>query len=384
MNQIEAKELLVEVLKIKTVNGNEEVLATYLQRILEAEGFECEQVPYQPGRTSLIVTYDSGQPGKTLAFSEHLDVVPVGELEWEFDPFNPIEKDGKLYGRGSSDMKSGVAAMVVALIRLKQTGQLKKGRVKLLLTADEEDGVKGARDLTAKGYADHLDAIVIGEPTDLKVAPANKGVIWPTFRFEGKTAHGSRPHEGINAIEQALLFIQAFKDELGPRLQSYTDDLVGQSSYSINAIHGGQAVNVVPDALELKIDIRTTADMDHLAIKQDLQALLDRLAATHPNFKGRFEVQSELLAVRTDPSHPFVQLVIDQVKTYRSADQVLMGLSGGTDASAFTVADPDMPIVICGPGAIGQAHQPDEFVYVDTYLQAIDLYQDIAVEYLNT
>lgn len=384
MDYLTAKEHLIKSIQIQTVNGREADLAHYFKDLLKDYPVSFEEVIYQdPSRTGLIVTYDTGKPGKTLVFCGHMDVVPVGDLDWDYPPFDPVEVDGRLYGRGATDMKSGLVAMLAAFVNLIEADSLEKGQLKLIFTPDEENGGSGARFLEEEGYFDGLDAVIIAEPTDLLISPSHKGLLWPTITTEGQTAHGSRPSEGINAIENMWLFLQAFEKELGQELTSHQDPLNGQSSYSVNYFKAGEAVNVVPDQAQVKIDIRTTADQDHQEIRDSVEKLIEDLSQKHDQFKGRVEWTTELLPLDTDLADPFSQLMVEASQEILVKRDVVTGFSGGTDGSWITKADPSVPIIICGPGSLHLAHQPNEYVLVEDFYKAINLYQKVAKDYLN-
>lgn len=240
MDNQEALQLLKEVVQIKSILGDEKLVADKLQALFEQHDIPCEQVEYSAGRNQLVATLKGSETGPVLGFSGHMDVVPVGEIPWEEDPFAAIEKDGLLYGRGTCDMKSGLIAAVVAMIRLKEAGANFKGTVKLLATVGEETSAIGSGQLVDQGYADDLDALVIGEPTNVEIGVAHKGALWPRITTYGKTAHGSMPDQGVNAIEHMLLVLNAFKETFD--FSQSVDELVGASTSSLDIIKGGNGM----------------------------------------------------------------------------------------------------------------------------------------------
>lgn len=373
--------LLKEIVGIKSVLGGEKVVADRLQEVLEAHGIPCEQVEYAPGRNQLIATVKGTKPGKVLGFSGHMDVVPVGEVAWETNPFEATEIDGNLYGRGTNDMKAGLIAAIAAMIRLKESGANFSGTVKLLSTVGEETAAIGAGQLVDEGYADDLDALVIGEPTDVRIAVAHKGALWPQITTYGKTAHGSMPDQGVNAIEHMLLVLDAFKKEFD--LSEHTDDLVGPSTSSLNVMKGGNGTNVVPDTCTVAIDIRTVASQSHEELKQQIEAMLDRLTNEVPHFKATVEYINDLPAVRTEIADPFTQLVQEVVTDVTGETLEPYGMTGYTDASQFGRVEKNIPILILGPGETKYAHQPNEFVKIADFFDMITINQKIAEAYLK-
>ena len=200
MTKEEQLTVLKKIISIQTVNQNEAELANYIADLFQpyvGAGVKIEKVNYAPGRDNLVVTIGNG--GKVLGYSGHMDVVAPGDLAaWDTDPFKPVVKDDKLYGRGACDMKSGLAALVVALLEMLEKGQQPAGTIKLLATVGEETGNYGAAQLTKLGYADDLDGLVIAEPQDdlQAITYACKGVIDYHVTSVGKAAHSSRPEMG--------------------------------------------------------------------------------------------------------------------------------------------------------------------------------------------
>lgn len=297
MNNQEALDLLKEVIQIKSVLKDEKLVANLLQNRLEAHGIACKQVEYSDGRNQLIATLTGEEEGPVLGFSGHMDVVPVGEIPWEDDPFSAIEKDGKLYGRGTCDMKSGLVAAVVAMIRLKEENVPLKGSVKLLATVGEETSAIGSGQLVDLGYADDLDVLFIGEPTNVEIGVAHKGALWPRITTFGKTAHGSMSNEGVNAIEHMMLVLNALGETFD--FSSSVADLVGASTSSIDVIKGGNGTNVVPDKCTVEIDIRTIKAQNHETLKASIQEMLDTLTKNVPDF------HAELTFINDLPSNSF-------------------------------------------------------------------------------
>ncbi|WP_239984606.1 M20/M25/M40 family metallo-hydrolase [Lentibacillus sediminis] len=195
MDKEQAKSFLKEIIQINSVNppGNETEVANKLKGLFDEHGIETELVEYDENRTNLIAHLKGKEEGPVLGLTGHMDVVPPGEIDWEHDPFAADEADGKIYGRGASDMKSGLAACVLAMVALKEEGLPQKGEITLLATVGEEAGAVGARQLTEKGYADKLDALIVGEPTDNLIKNAHKGALWLQLITYGQTAHGSMP-----------------------------------------------------------------------------------------------------------------------------------------------------------------------------------------------
>lgn len=378
MTDQQAVSALKEILQIPSTTGEEQRVSQALQTLLEQNGIDCTVIEYAPGRPQLVAEIGSGQP--VLAFSGHMDVVPVGETPWAHDPFSAYEQDGKLYARGATDMKAGLLAHIVAMIRLKQQGLPTTGRIRLLATVGEERCAVGAEQLFQLGYCDDIGALVIGEPTENAVCTGHKGALWLQVNTYGKTAHGSMPEQGINALEHMLSLI--------PRLRpcfayAGTHELLGASTYSLNVLHSGNATNVIPDKCSLDIDIRTLPGQSHAQLLQAVQAVLDDAMADDAACKADVTVVNDLSPVCTHEADAFVQTALAASANVCGQAKPIFGMKGYTDASMFTQAKRAFPVVILGPGVSSLAHQPNEYVGIQSYLDAIQIYMDIATQYLQ-
>ncbi|MBA3520321.1 MAG: M20/M25/M40 family metallo-hydrolase, partial [Rhizobiales bacterium] len=220
--QIDPIALTQELIRFETVNppGAEASCAAHLADILDRNGFSVETHAFGPGRTSLVARWQGDDPAfAPLAFTGHLDTVPLGARPWSVDPFRAEVRDGRLYGRGASDMKAGVAAAVSAAIWAAGEGSLRRG-VTLVLTAGEETGCEGARHLAGtRGALGEASGLIVAEPTSNRLVVAHKGALHLRARTKGRTAHGSMPQLGDNAVVKAvraIAAIQSFPFEAEP------------------------------------------------------------------------------------------------------------------------------------------------------------------------
>ncbi|MBP1043921.1 ArgE/DapE family deacylase [Vagococcus sp. BWB3-3] len=381
MNNEEALDLLKDIVRTETVLGKEQLIADKLATLFSAHDIPSEKVIYSEGRHQLVVTLEGAQPGPVLGFSGHMDVVPIGEVPWVYEPFAAVEKEGLLHGRGTCDMKAGLIAQVVALIRLKEEGVRFKGKIKLLITIGEETAAIGAKQLTDLGYADDLDGLIIGEPSSLDVVIAHKGALWPQLTTYGKTAHGSMPQLGINAIDHMLHVLNQFKREFD--FSTFSDELLGESTASLNVFQGGNGANVVPDKCVATIDIRTVPGQSHEELKNAINHLIKNASEAIPDFKGEVAYVNDLPAIRTEKDHPFTKLAIDAVKKVAQKEPEVKSLTGYTDGSEFGRAKKDFPILIVGPGDVRLAHQPNENVPIEQFFQMIEVNGQIAKAFLS-
>jgi len=270
----DALQLTRELLRFNTINppGAERACAQLLGDLLKRAGFQVDYAEFAPTRTSLVARIGTAKGKPPLGFTGHIDTVPLGSTAWKVDAFGASTEGGKLYGRGASDMKSGVAAFVVAALQL--ADELGDGPgVTLVITADEECGCGGAAHLVAQGnLLGEVGALVIGEPTANYPLVGHKGALWLEAKTRGITAHGSMPERGDNAIYKAATAVaklRKFDFEAPPHV------LMGSATLNVGTIRGGLNVNSVPD--EAVIGIVLGPGEPQLAHQTDEYCLLDRL-----------------------------------------------------------------------------------------------------------
>ena len=279
MKKEEKIKALQDIVRIKSVNDKEEEVAKYIQKLFKDHGIESELVEYAPGRSNLVAILEGSQAGKTLAISGHMDVVSAGdESEWTYPPFSGEIVDGKLYGRGSTDMKGGTIGLAIAMIELKESGQDFKGKIKYMATVGEEIGTVGAKFLTQKGYADDLDGLLIGEPSGPSmIVSTHKGSMSYKVTSVGKSSHSSMPEEGINAINQLNLFITKANARMQEITDKYENEKTGRTTHAITIIQGGTQINSIPEKAVLEGNIRSIAEYPNDKIEADLHQIIDEI-----------------------------------------------------------------------------------------------------------
>jgi succinyl-diaminopimelate desuccinylase len=380
----EAVSLLQRILQTDTTNppGNELEAAQILDDFFRAHGVETEVDEFLSGRANLLARLPGeGRDRPSLMLCGHMDVVPASGTAWDADPFAAELRDGKIYSRGASDMKSGLAAMAVAVANLRQEETAFPGDVLFAATASEEVDCRGARRFVERGILEGVGAVVIAEPTREDVILAHKGALWVEITTRGKSAHGSAPETGINAIEHMhhVLgeLLQNFRFEVDP------DPTLGAPTLSVDRIDGGVAVNVVPDECRLQIDIRTVPAQDHGEILQDIERRIDSLRDDLPGLNYEIEVMQERLAVNTPEEERIAQVAEGlREETYDSPSS-RAGASYYTDASVLIESYPDLAVVLYGPGDDRLAHQPNECVDVESFVHSIGFYEQIAARYFG-
>ena len=358
-------ELTQELIRFNTVNppGSERPCAERLAGLLEGAGFSVELIPFGEGRAQILARI-GGQPGRLpLGFTGHLDTVPLGAQPWSADPFAADIADGKLYGRGASDMKSGIAAFVTACIALADRLAGTSG-VMLVITAGEETGCSGAEGLVrANGRLGQIGALVVAEPTGNKPLVGHKGALWLEAETQGVTAHGSMPEKGVNAVYKAARAVAALQEF---DFNVARHDVLGGPTINVGTIQGGLNINSVPDRATIGIDIRTIPVQSHAQIREQLTSYLG------PDVTLRTLLNAK--SVWTDPHHPWISEVFQVARNVEGVGDDIGAAPYFTDASALTPAFGSPPTVIIGPGELALAHQTDEYCLISRIERATDMY----------
>lgn len=379
----EALSLLQQVLRANTVNppGNELEAALILRDFFDTHGIQTEMDEFLPGRANLLARVAGNSAGGgSLMLCGHMDVVPVGGAAWDVEPFAAELRDGRIYGRGASDMKSGLVATAVAVANLERSGSA-RGDILFAATAGEEVDCCGARRLVERGNLEDVEAAVIAEPTRGDVILAHKGALWVEIATRGKTAHGSMPKEGINAIEHmyrvlAWLF-EEFEFTVDP------DPMLGEPTLNVSVINGGVKVNVVPDECKLQIDIRTVPAQVHGEILGEIERSLKSFQETLHDFDWEVTVLSERLPVNTSREERLARVAEDLHRETYGASSSRVAAPYYTDASVLVEARPDLPVVVYGPGDDRLAHQPNEWVSAEAFDRSIAFYEQLATTYFR-
>jgi succinyl-diaminopimelate desuccinylase len=359
-----AVDLALELVRLETVNppGNERLAADLLEPRLAAAGFTTERHELAPGRPNLIARLPGTDPERpALCMTGHLDTVPLGGAQWSVEPFGEL-RDGRVYGRGTSDMKGGVAALIVAAERVAALGRGEAG-LELVLTAAEETGCEGAVQLAAAGVLGRAGAVLVAEPTGGLPHVAHKGVVFARASTEGVSAHGSAPHLGRNAIYPLARAIAALSELT---FDVPADPVLGEPTINIGTFHGGTAINVVPDRAEAQIDVRTVPGLTGEAVLERLRAAVGPDVALEPWI--------DLAPVVSDPEDPWIRAAV----ALAGGPDEPRGLTYFTDAAALAPAYGNPPTLIWGPGEAAQAHQTDEWAEAAKIDAAAEMFTEVA------
>jgi succinyl-diaminopimelate desuccinylase len=368
---IDPVELTRKLIGFDTVNppGRELECARYLQSLLSQAGFRTQLVPLGEDRASLIARRGRSGARKPIVFTGHIDVVPLGTRPWSLDPFAGEVRDGRIHGRGSSDMKSGVAAFVVAAIE--EAARVEDDtEVVLLITAGEETGCEGASSIVTAGLQGAAGALVVCEPTANVPYVGHKGALWLKAIAQGKTAHGSMPEEGDNAVYKAARAVDRlscfdFHCERHPQL--------GAPTINVGTFHGGLNINSVPDRAEVQIDLRTIPSVDHAELRRRIREQMKE--------DLQLETLIDLPGIWTSPQDPWVQRVTQIVSRVTGESAQVGTATYFTDASVFVPVMDGVPTLVLGPGEPTLAHQTDEWCSVERVRQATLVYRALIADW---
>ncbi|HTN75564.1 MAG TPA: M20 family metallopeptidase [Pirellulaceae bacterium] len=394
---LDVVETLSQLVRIPSVNPMgrdvsgpqyfEQAVTNHLQTLFTSQGWQWERHPVLPQRDNIVARLEGSQPldqgGKLLVWEAHQDTVPVEGMT--IPPWEPTIQNGRLYGRGSCDIKGGMAAMLAAASRLAEQPQAQRPTIVLACTVNEEYGYSGASALTElwkSGQSALLprkpDGIVVAEPTSLDVVIAHKGVSRWRCHTHGKAAHSSNPAAGENAIYamgRVLACLETYARDIAPQIRQHR--LVGGPTLSVGVIAGGISVNTVADHCVIEIDRRVLPGEDPLVAQQ---AVIDYLSAQLPP------------DVRVTHDHPYIYSGgLSDENNLGLAEQVsaaiqrcggpgrLVGVPYGTNASAYSPHG--APAVVFGPGSIAQAHTVDEWIEIAELEAAVEMLVALASSY---
>ncbi|RCK77036.1 MAG: Acetylornithine deacetylase [Anaerolineae bacterium] len=376
----EIARLTSDLVRFDTTNppGNERSAVEYIAEYLKPFGYECHLIEHEANRATLLARLKGTGKCGAVVFNGHVDVVPVGAGNWEYPPFEGSIEQGKVWGRGSADMKGGVAAMLAAAKAIAQADLNLRGDLILTATAGEEVNMMGAHSLAALPEARNWQAVIISEPTSNQLGLAERGVFWPEITTYGKTAHGSTPELGINAV---MMMVKVLSELEKLEIPFQPHPVLGNFTRSVNTIQGGVKVNVVPDQCSVMVDMRTLPGQDHRQLLHQLEAFLARLEAEIPGLKASIRLTYELPPAETAADSPAVQTFLAAAREFAGLDIPIVKVPFATEAAVFVPAL-KVPTLILGPGDPALAHQPNEFIEIQAMEIAARLYVAAAVKML--
>jgi len=374
-NRSTMKELLKKLIQAETTAEKGELAAAeVISTEFRRSGIDSRVDSWDQTKANIAAHVKSAGRRAGLLFACHLDVVGPGEATWKHPAFTAVESDGKIYGRGSVDMKGGTAAAVTAIRQIVDSGIKLQGDIIFAAVAGEETDSAGARRFVDdKGWLPELAGVVIPEPTDFEIVTAHRGMLWLEVATKGKAAHSSAPQLGVNAIGSMRLILNELENY---EIKTEPHKLLGTCSMSINTIAGGKTMNVVPDKCSIGIDIRTLPGQDHQAIIADLEKICGKLRAENKQFEAAVSVIRQMQSMETDSDCNFVKEFCSVIRTDK------------TKAVGFTTDGPyfaslGSPVVIFGPGKPHLCHKPDEYIDVADLEKGVEHYKNIILKFLT-
>lgn len=368
-------ELTQELIRQETTAEarNERLVLEKLAALYESFGLTCVFSHYDPedaAKVSLVAQSAPDSDKPALCFGGHIDTVPFGNAPWALDPLSGEIRDGKLYGRGTADMKGGLAAYTTAVLSM--LPKLGGANIIIHIYGGEELGLLGSEHL-AKNEPERMGrigAVVVAEPTTNRVQAGHKGVIWIRFETEGVTAHAAMPEKGVNALTKLL--------PTAMRAGAYTPEQshrhLGPSTAVLSTLHSGLNTNSVPDSAVMTLDVRTVEGQTGEDVMRDARALAD------PEVSLSFA--TDVHSLWTDPENPWFKRVCSIAASVTGEESGVAAALFATDGSALRrYALPHTPMAILGPGREGMAHQTDEFVDVQALRDAQTIYEKLIADW---
>ena len=332
---------------------------------------DSEIIEGRKGACNVVARLSGKSKGKVLLINGHMDVVPPGE-DWTVDPFGAEVRDNKIYGRGSSDMKSGIASAMAAMIALKRSGIPFAGEILFMAVCDEETGSEhGTAYLLKQGVGRNADFAIVTEPTGLNVELGNRGLRWVDVTVKGKASHAGRPHQGVNAILHGARLVEAIHSIQFKNRNGAFD--VPEPSLSVTMIYGGTKENIIPDRCDLVLDRRMIPGETSETVMAELKTAIDSVLQQEKDLGIEWKVRPSCW----DPyilseDEPVVQALLEAAKEVTGKRPKTGAKSGSTDGShLFHLGG--IPAALFGPGNVTMCHKADEWVDMDEILIATEV-----------
>ena len=378
-----AIKLLADLVKIPSPNppGDARDIAHFLERTMREKGLHADLYPVEENYVSVVVRIKGTGGGKSLLLNSHIDTVPIGDrAKWTLDPLSAEVQNGKMYGRGSTDCKSGVAAMILAAEALAKSQVLLKGDVILTLVAGEETlSDKGTAYLLNQGLV-KADGAIVAEPTTLpsedsspqplQIFIASRGMAWLEITVEGKSVHAKIAPSGINAIEKMAKIVLALQNIRFDRGSEHP--FCGMPTLNVGIIAGGTSPNIVPDYCSIKLDRDIVPGENPGRVIDEIIGVIDQLKAKDKDLKATITRLLTEDPVEISKDEPIVKTLNQSIKAALGVEAKIGGMIGTND-SRFLIKK-GIPTVVCGPGISTQSHNIDEYVEINAIVNAAKAY----------
>jgi len=383
VKRAEIEKLVKDLVKIpshREVPTMELEVAQFLHEFLQGEGIESKLRTVVKNRPNVIAVIKGSGEGRSLLLNGHTDTVPPYDMD--IPPFTPKVDGGRLYGRGSLDMKGGLGAMAMTLVGLRRAKAKLEGDLYLAAVVGEELKSDGTEDIVLHGP--RADMAIVGEPTDLEIQPSHRGLEWLDVHFYGKAAHGGQADKGVNAITMAAKFIRAVEEDLKPRLASRKSRHTLPATINLGVITGGQQPSSVADHCMIKLDRRWIPEEKVQQVFEEIYDIFDKLKREDPRFKAKLTRDPANMLTMThvpnvvSTSHPLVKSLERSYRSVTGKPPKVTSFWGWTDAALMTHFA-KMPTVVFGPGGAG-AHARVEYVLTDDLVKCTQVYSQVALD----
>lgn len=382
---IDSTKLLDDLQKLISINSvnpdldkdgpGEREIAIFIKDLLSDTGFEVKLQDLGCQRMNLTALLRGTGGGRILMLNGHMDTVDTRSMT--IDPFDPVLRDGKVYGRGSLDMKAGIAAILSASRAVANSGIKLKGDILLTFVADEE-----YRSIGTEAVAEtwHADGAIICEPTDMKLVLAHKGFTWQRIVFHGKAAHGSRPDEGVDAISHAGIFLAALDNFQREVLKKRSHPLLGSPSVHASLIDGGIGISTYPDSCIMEFERRTIPGETPETVRQEIESILLELGRKYPDFMVDHEQYFVRNPLETDKGNRLVKCLGRSWENIMGFPAEVGGFSGWADSAILN--DKGIPSVNFGPAGKG-LHAAEEYVEFQSVIDCTKVLTDTIITFCS-
>ncbi|MBE6004440.1 MAG: M20 family metallopeptidase [Lachnospiraceae bacterium] len=370
----EADKLLTDLLNIKSVNGRDDEgqVALFLKSYFDSFGISSEIQRIDEKHSNFVAHISGKDHSRHILMNGHMDTVPYGDLEkWNTDPgVAVVDSEGRVFARGASDMKSGLAMLSYAITHVQEKGA-PAFDITFAATCDEEKGGLGANVFSGSELLPNVTEILIGEPTYLNLGIAQKGCLWLELSFEGITGHGAYPEKGLNAIEEGMRVAKFLKEAV----QKESNSVLGHATAQVTKIEGGVAPNMTPDRCVLLMDIRMVPGQTKEMVLNCLDEILKDKDKTDPRLICHAEVKNERVSVEIGRDAELTEDLKHILERHGEKPRYT-GISYFTDGSAILKALPDAGVLLFGPGDPELCHKANEYVELEKYHKAIEVVMD--------
>lgn len=374
-NRVTMQELLKRLIQAESTEAKGELeAAKVISAQFESCGIKSRIDTWDDNRANITAHIKSGGNKPALLLACHIDVVGPGEAKWTHPPFTAVESDGKIYGRGSTDMKGGTAAVVTAIGNIVDSGRQLQGDIVFTAVAGEEvDSCGAERFIATEKELPKFCGVIIPEPTDFSIVTAHRGMLWLEVSTKGKSAHGSAPQLGINAITSMRRFLNELENyNIGEK----NHELLGRCSMSVNTISGGKTMNVVPDKCNTGIDIRTIPGQSHQDIIDDMEKIFAKIKSENPRFEASLSVIRQVQSLETNNDCDFVGGFCSCLGINETT-----AVGYTTDGPCFAALG--APVIIFGPGKPHLCHKPDEYIEIADLEKAVKYFENLIIRFLE-